>query len=130
MITINEISLFPNFEPTEIKLIYTLILCVIFDIILGVLKSIHKKELSSKVGIKGITKHFAILLLVILGKVVMYNLDLENLVAPFTLFYILFYAVSITESLAKLGIPIPSFITDRLEQLKEDEIPEFKIYEE
>lgn len=129
MITINNICLFPQFSPSEIKLLYTLVLCIVFDIILGITKSINQKELSSRTGIKGLSKHFVVLLLVITGTIILHNLDLENLIIPFTTFYVIFYLVSIAESLAKLGVPIPNFITDRLEQLKDGE-EKFQVYKE
>ena len=129
MITINNICLFPQFSPSEIKLLYTLVLCIVFDIILGITKSINQKELSSRTGIKGLSKHFVVLLLVITGTIILHNLDLENLIIPFTTFYVIFYLVSIAESLAKLGVPIPNFITDKLEQLKDGE-EKFQVYKE
>ena len=129
MITINNICLFPQFSPSEIKLLYTLVLCIVFDIVLGITKSINQKELSSRTGIKGLSKHFVVLLLVIIGTIILHNLDLENLIIPFTTFYVIFYLVSIAESLAKLGVPIPNFITERLEQLKDGE-EKFQVYKE
>lgn len=130
MITINNICLFPQFSPSEIKLLYTLVLCIILDVFLGVAKSINLKELSSRTGIKGLSKHFVVLMLVLVGTIILHNLDLENLILPFTTFYVIFYLVSIAESLAKLGVPIPNFITDKLEQLKDGEQEKFKVYEE
>ena len=130
LITINEICLLPKFEPSELRLIYSLALCIIFDIIIGVIKAIQTKEISSKTGILGLSKHLIIFILVIIGKIILNNLGLENLIIPFTTFYIIFYLVSITESLSKLGVPIPNFITDRLEQLKKSDDPDFKTYEE
>jgi len=101
-----------------------LIVLVIFmaiDYITGLMRATVNKEVSSSVGFKGLTKKFAILLVIIVA-VLLDRLTgtgkwvFRTLVAYF---YIANEGISILENSAALGLPVPDKLKDVLAQLKD-----------
>lgn len=100
-------------------LLYALISFMILDYITGCLVAIVKKELSSKIGFKGIAKKVLIMALVAVGHI----LDTHILGGAFCRsavigFYIANEGISILENAGELGIPLPKKLIAVLKQLK------------
>ncbi|MDC96621.1 holin [Listeria monocytogenes] len=91
---------------------------VLFDIATGMAKGIAGKQGNSTKGLLGIVKHMLITILVLIAYPYMKLLHLDTLAISFISFYILAYGISIMENWGQLGLPLPSFIKDRLEKLK------------
>ncbi|EAG4634112.1 holin [Listeria monocytogenes] len=91
---------------------------VLFDIATGMAKGIAGKQGNSTKGLLGIVKHMLITILVLIAYPYMKLLHLDTLAISFISFYILAYDISIMENWGQLGLPLPSFIKDHLEKLK------------
>ena len=114
-ITAGVIGLLTWFFGGRDRLIDVLITCAIIDYIMGVTVAYTKKELSSRIGFKGLAKKMAVFCLVGISHVI------DNLIpgdgATFrsiiSLFYISNEGLSILENTDALGIPIPQFLRNR-----------------
>ncbi len=100
-------------------LLYALLAFVVIDYITGVMCAIADKNLSSKVGFKGICRKVLIFLLVGIANV----LDVQVIGTGSVLrtavifFYISNEGVSLLENATHLGLPVPEKIKTVLEQL-------------
>ena len=97
-----------------------LIIAIILDYISGIIKAFNTKQLSSKIGFKGILKKIGILVLVMLA--VLVDRVGGNTGAIRTLVIYYFVAnegLSILENLGEAGIPIPNAIKKALKVLKD-----------
>ena len=95
---------------------YILLALMLADIAIGTLTGFVSGVLSSKINKEGMSKHFSILIFVVVLTYVFNKTGEGELVSLINVFYSGSYLISIIESLDKLGIPIPSFIADRLKQ--------------
>lgn len=97
-----------------------LIIAIVLDYISGIIKAFNTKQLSSKIGFKGIIKKIGILVLVMLA--VLVDRVSGNTGAIRTLVIYYFVAnegLSILENLGEAGIPIPNAIKKALKVLKD-----------
>ena len=97
-----------------------LIIAIVLDYISGIIKAFNTKQLSSKIGFKGILKKIGILILVMLS--VLVDRVSGNTGAIRTLVIYYFVAnegLSILENLGEAGIPIPNAIKKALKVLKD-----------
>lgn len=95
-----------------------LIVLIILDFILGTFRSILNKNLSSSIGLKGLIKHTAVLIIVTVVCVTFRISDNIELSIAFIMFYIWEYALSVIENLSLLNVPFPDWIIDRLTDLE------------
>lgn len=123
-ITINEV--FSVILTTGIYLLggldialKSLLIVIIIDYLTGIASAIYNKQLSSRVGFKGLLKKFCYLLIVALA-VVIDNLTGQSGVIRTLVIYFLVSndGISIIENMVELGIKLPSKLIDVLEQLK------------
>lgn len=100
-------------------LLYALIAFAVVDYITGVMCAISDKQLTSKVGFKGICRKVLMFLLVGIANI----LDVQVIGTGSVLrtaiifFYISNEGVSLLENSARLGLPIPQKMKDVLAQL-------------
>ena len=97
-----------------------LLIAIILDYISGLIKAYNTKQLSSKIGFKGILKKIGILVLVMLS--VLVDRVSGNTGAIRTLVIYYFVAnegLSILENSGEAGIPIPAVIKKALKVLKD-----------
>ena len=97
-----------------------LVIAIVLDYISGIIKAFNTKQLSSKIGFKGILKKIGILVLVMLA--VLVDRVGGNTGAIRTLVIYYFVAnegLSILENLGEAGIPIPNAIKKALKVLKD-----------
>lgn len=111
-------------------MLYALITFMVLDYLSGVLVAITQKELSSKVGFKGIAKKACILMLVAVGHLVDEHVlggaakaACRSMVAGF---YAANEGISVLENASALGIPLPKKLVVVLKQLKENSDKEDK----
>ncbi len=99
-------------------LIYALIAFVVIDYITGVLVAICKKNVSSEIGFKGISKKIMIFLLVALGNIIdQYVLTSGSaLRTMIIMFYLTNEGISIIENAEKMGMPVPAKLKNTLKQ--------------
>ena len=97
-----------------------LIIAIVLDYISGIMKAYVNKELSSKIGFKGLIKKVGVLVVVMLA--VLVDKITGNTGAVRTLVIYYFVAnegLSILENLALAGVPIPDSIKNALKVLKD-----------
>lgn len=101
---------------------YALIAFMALDYLTGVLVAAAQKELSSKVGFKGIAKKVIILALVAVGHILDTHVLGGGAVCRSAVsgFYIANEGISILENAAELGLPLPKKLIDVLKQLRDD----------
>lgn len=97
-----------------------LVTCMVLDYITGLLCGAKEKELSSKVGFKGLKKKFTIIIILILAVL------LDRLIGQGWIFrtlviyfYVAMEGISILENAARLDVPVPQKLKDILVQLKQ-----------
>ena len=100
---------------------YALIAFIVVDYLTGIMRAIIEKELSSKVGARGIFKKILIFLLVGVAHLVdVYLLgDGNALRTAVIFFYISNEGVSLLENATVIGLPVPEKLKDVLAQLHE-----------
>lgn len=97
-----------------------LLIAIIIDYITGMLKSYKSSKLNSKTGIKGIIKKVGILCLVALSVLIDKLAGETGLIRTLVIYYLFANeGLSVVENLGEIGILVPKFLIDRLEQLKE-----------
>ena len=98
--------------------LYALIAFVVIDYITGVLCAISDKNLSSEVGFKGICRKVLIFTLVGIGNILdVYVLGRTGVLRTAVIFFYLSNeGVSLLETAAHLGLPIPEKLKEVLEQ--------------
>lgn len=97
---------------------------VFLDIITGLTKAWASKTLSSSVSIKGLGKHFTVILFTIAVYPIVVYLTFEEVAWAMLALIMVTYVISIIENCVVLGMPIPKFVVKRLEKVKETIDPE------
>lgn len=96
-----------------------LLIFVVIDYLTGVAAAFKVKTLTSAAGYEGIMKKAAIFMVVILAAQLDRIARTPGIFASATsFFFIANEGLSILENVGKLGVHIPSFIRNRLEQLR------------
>lgn len=90
------------------------------DIATGILKGLLNKQGDSTKGLLGVVKHLLVVMLVLAAVPYLRMFGFGSLADAFVLFYIAVYGISFTENWGQLGLPLPSFVKDRLIKLKGD----------
>ncbi len=106
-----------------------LIFCMIIDYASGMAKAYYKRELSSKIGFRGIVKKLCHLAMVAVGMAADYliSLGLSDAKMPtgfsagllVAIWLIINELISILENLSAVGVPVPNFLTSLIERLKQ-----------
>lgn len=112
---------FQHFEKmVDNKIIWLFVWVIIIDIGTGFAKSLVTHKTTSSKGTIGLIKH-GVLLLIILTLYPMLDINgFRSAADTFTIFYILFYAVSILENLGQMGIPIPQEVKKYIYKLSDE----------
>ena len=99
--------------------IQSLLIVIVIDYLTGIASAIYNKELSSKIGFKGIIKKFSYLLVVALSVVIDNLLGQSGLIRSLVIyFFVANDGLSIIENMAEMNIKLPQKLIDALEQLK------------
>ena len=105
-----------------------LIAFMALDYLSGVIKAYINKEMSSEVGLKGLTRKFLILLVLIAAVLLDRLINTGDWVFRTIVcyFYVANEGISLLENAAALGLPVPDAIKNALAQLKEGGKKEIK----
>lgn len=99
--------------------IQSLLIVIVIDYLTGIASAIYNKELSSKIGFKGIIKKFSYLLVVALSVVIDNLVGQSGLIRSLVIyFFVANDGLSILENMAEMNIKLPQKLIDSLEQLK------------
>ncbi len=97
----------------------SLLIVIVIDYLTGIASAIYNKELSSKVGFKGIIKKFSYLLVVALSVVIDNLLGQSGLIRSLVIyFFVANDGLSIIENMAEMNVKLPQKLIDALEQIK------------
>lgn len=97
----------------------TLLVVMCLDYITGVISAYYKKELSSKVGFKGLLKKFFYLIIIALSVRIDNLMGSNSLIRTFVIYYFVANdGLSIIENGGEIGLKLPKKLYDALEQLK------------
>ena len=97
----------------------SLLIVIVIDYLTGIASAIYNKELSSKMGFKGIIKKFSYLLVVALSVVIDNLLGQNGLIRTLVIyFFVANDGLSIVENMAEMNIKLPKKLIDALEQIK------------
>lgn len=100
--------------------IQSLLIVIVIDYLTGIASAIYNKNLSSRIGLKGIIKKFCYLLVVALSVVIDNLLGQSGLIRNLVIyFFVANDGLSIIENMAKMNVKLPKKLIDSLEQLKE-----------
>ncbi|MGK4109196.1 phage holin family protein [Enterococcus cecorum] len=120
MMIIDNFQLLKEFSNLLNNLwIHVFIILVAFDILTGLVKGMKKNSTNSTKGLTGMIKHLLVVILIITAYPYLSLLGLQPYANAFVLYYIASYAISITENLGQMGVPIPSFVKERIEKLRD-----------
>ncbi|WP_130068190.1 phage holin family protein [Bacillus albus] len=101
---------------TVLKVLITI---AVIDYIVGVIAAGYNGQLKSKVGFKGITKKFVLFLLVGVAVQLDTVMDSNSLIREATIFFFISNELlSILENAGRMGIPLPSVLTNAVEILR------------
>lgn len=117
----NGISLFYSYLLGQIDAFYyVLIACVVLDYVSGVMSACVNKNLSSKIGAKGICKKILIFMIVGLSHTIDKLMIGEGstLRTTITMFYIANESISILENAESIGLPIPNVLKSVLRKME------------
>lgn len=99
----------------------TLIIFMSVDYITGVCAAIVNKQVSSRIGAKGLAKKMGILCVVVLATLIEKNvIDTTALRTAVILYYISNEGISIFENITRMGVPVPKKMKDLLSQLTDE----------
>lgn len=97
-----------------------LLIAIVLDYLSGMIKAFNLKQLSSKVGFKGIMKKVGVLLIVMLGVLVDRVTGDTGAIRTLVIYYFVANeGLSIIENLSLAGVPIPKGLKKALKALKE-----------
>lgn len=116
-ITTTLVYLFGGFDVA----LSCLVIAIALDYVSGIIKAFYTKQLSSKIGFKGLLKKIGILILVMVS--VLVDRVAGNTGAIRTLVIYYFVAnegLSIVENLAETNIPIPAVLKRALKAIKKE----------
>ena len=99
--------------------IQSLLIVMVVDYLTGIASAMYNKELSSKIGFKGILKKFSYLCVVALSVVIDNLIGQSGLIRTLVIyFFVANDGLSIIENMAEMGVKLPQKLIDSLEQLK------------
>lgn len=99
--------------------IQSLLIVMVIDYLTGIASAIYNKELSSKIGFKGIIKKFCYLCVVALSVVIDNLIGQGELIRTLVIyFFVANDGLSIIENMAEMGVKLPQKLIDALEQIK------------
>lgn len=98
-----------------------LVIAIVLDYISGVLKAYVTKELSSRIGFKGIIKKVGVLLVVMLAVIIDNVTGGTGAIRTLVIYYFVANeGLSVIENLGQAGVPIPQSIKKALKALKKE----------
>ncbi|AMA72942.1 holin family protein (plasmid) [Aneurinibacillus thermoaerophilus] len=112
------------------RLVVALAICMAADYLSGVLVGFFReKKISSERAFHGLLKKGAMILLVIVSHqldVVAGSTDSQFMRNAMIMFLIAVEGISLVENMGRLGVPVPAFLRQRFEQMKNDNDKEAK----
>lgn len=97
-----------------------LLIAIVLDYISGLAKAFVTKNVSSKIGFRGLVKKILVLIIVMLAVIVdRVTLDSGSIRTLVIYYFVANEGLSVLENLAQAGLPIPKSIKNALKVLKD-----------
>ena len=98
-----------------------LVIAIALDYVSGIIKAFYTKQLSSKIGFKGLLKKIGILILVMVSVLVDRVAGNSGAIRTLVIYYFVANeGLSIVENLAETNIPIPAVLKRALKAIKKE----------
>ena len=98
-----------------------LLIAIVLDYVSGIIKAFVTKNLSSKIGVKGIIKKVSILLVVMLAVLIDRVTGETGAIRTLVIYYFVANeGLSVLENLGQAGVPIPQSIKKALKVMKKE----------
>lgn len=98
-----------------------LVVAIAIDYVSGIMKAFVMRELSSKIGLRGLLKKVGVLMVVMLAVIVDRVTGETGMIRSLVIYYFVANeGLSIIENLGQTGVPIPSSIKKALRALKKE----------
>lgn len=102
------------------KIIIVPLVLMGFDILTGFVNAWKRKRISSSKLRGGIAHKFGEILIIIVSLFLQYSLGMPEEICTFsTIYIIIMECISILENCEKLGVKVPSWLTDKLKSVAE-----------
>lgn len=99
----------------ELWVLFIPLALMAIDVVTGIIKAWVNKDFKSAIMRAGLGKKAGEIVILVVGELISYGLLLPIAVMNGVSFYIIFMeAVSILENLDKLGVPVPKFVKDAI----------------
>lgn len=95
-----------------------LVVVIVLDILAGTVRAIIQKALNSSIGTTGLLKHMLILISISILTIFAPLFDLVLVANAFIGFYIFQYGLSIVENWEAIGLPVPNWVKERMNNKK------------
>ena len=95
-----------------------LVVVILLDILAGTVRAIIQKALNSSIGTTGLLKHMLILISISVLTIFAPLFDLVLVSNAFIGFYIFQYGLSIVENWEAIGLPVPNWVKERMNNKK------------
>lgn len=111
-------------QMVDNKFIIVLTALILIDIATGLVKSLVASNTNSKTvsdkGLLGILKHCLVFIVVLVMYPIAEAIGFRTYADWLLVYFIITYAVSITENWGQAGLPLPSWVKKHLAKLQED----------
>ena len=99
----------------------SLVIIIILDYLTGISKGYVTKKLNSSIGFKGIVKKLSMFCIVAVSVIVDRIIGQTGMVRTLIIYYLVANeGLSIIENLSEMDIIVPSFLKEKLEQIKDN----------
>ena len=95
-----------------------LVVVIVLDILAGTVRAIIQKALNSSIGTIGLLKHMLILISISVLTIFAPLFELGVIANTFIAFYIFQYGLSIVENWEAIGLPVPQWVKERMNNKK------------
>ena len=102
------------------NLIVALLTLMCLDYVTGLIKAIYQKELSSKIGFKGILKKILVLVIVSVSSIAENHFGVPAVREMVIMFFAFNEALSVLENADSIGLPLPKKLKQALIQIRDE----------
>lgn len=95
-----------------------LVVVIVLDILAGTVRAIIQRALNSSIGTIGLLKHMLILISISVLTIFAPLFELGVIANTFIAFYIFQYGLSIVENWEAIGLPVPQWVKERMNNKK------------
>lgn len=95
-----------------------LVVVIVLDILAGTVRAIIQRALNSSIGTIGLLKHMLVLISISVLTIFAPLFELAVVANTFIAFYIFQYGLSIVENWEAIGLPVPQWVKERMNNKK------------